>query len=334
MAAGVLAGGPARSASRRRRDRLEQLQAWAFVLPAVGLLLVFHILPAVFAFVMSLYDWRVIQGPFRGLGNYADVLLPGGRLTEEFLRSIGTTFTYVLFTVPFELAISLVIAYVLFQKMRGRGIYRTVYYLPYITATVAAAVVFAWLLNPNYGLFNWLLSFVGIGPQAWLDEPRGLFELILSAAGITVPAWAAGPSLALVGVCIFTIWHYVGFQIVIFLAGLGTISQEYYEAARLDGANERQLFFRITLPLLSPTTFFLATIATIGALRSFNQVYVLTNGGPLGTTTVATYEIFKTFFQRGADFGHGAAMSFVLTAIILGLTFLQFRFVERRVFYG
>ena len=312
---------------------LEQLQAWVFVLPALLLLLVFHIAPAVFAFVISLYDWRIVQGPFRGLQNYADILFPGGRLTEEFLLSLGTTVTFVLFTVPVELALALVIAYVLFGKLRGRAVYRTVYYLPYITATVAAAVVFTWLFNPNYGFFNYLLGFVGIGPQKWLEEPRGLFELVLGAAGIAVPEWAAGPSLALVSVCIFTIWHYVGFHVVIFLAGLGNISNEYYEAARLDGASERQMFFKITLPLLSPTTFFLATFATIGALRSFNQVYVMTNGGPLGTTNVAGYEIFRTFFQRG-DYGHGSAMAFVLVAIIVLFTLFQFRFVERRVHYG
>ena len=329
----MLAGGDARSAQRRRRDLLEQLQAWVFVLPALLLLLVFHIAPAVFAFVISLYDWRIVQGPFRGLQNYADILFPGGRLTEEFLLSLGTTVTFVLFTVPVELALALVIAYVLFGKLRGRAVYRTVYYLPYITATVAAAVVFTWLFNPNYGFFNYLLGLVGVGPQKWLEEPRGLFELVFGAAGIAVPEWAAGPSLALVSVCIFTIWHYVGFHVVIFLAGLGNISHEYYEAARLDGASERQMFFKITLPLLSPTTFFLATFATIGALRSFNQVYVMTNGGPLGTTNVAGYEIFRTFFQRG-DYGHGSAMAFVLVAIIVLFTLFQFRFVERRVHYG
>lgn len=329
----MLAGGETRSAQRRRRDLLEHIQGWAFVLPALLLLLVFQVAPTIFAFVMSLFDWRIIQGPFRGLQNYADILLPDGRLTEEFLGSLATTFTFVLFTVPIEIGLALVIATVLFQKMRGRALYRTVYYLPYVTATVAAAVVFAWLFNPNYGFFNYLLGFVGVGPQKWLEEPRGLFELMFGAAGIAVPEWAAGPSLALVSVCIFTIWHYVGFQIVIFLAGLGNISNEYYEAARLDGASERQMFFKITLPLLSPTTFFLATFATIGALRTFNQIYVMTNGGPLGTTTVTGYEIFKTFFQRG-DYGHGSAMAFVLVAVIIVFTLFQFRFVERRVHYG
>src|SRR5207253_10300212 len=128
-----------------------------------------------------------------------------------------------------------------------------------------------------------VLGLIGMGPQSWLDEPGGLFELSASSFGVTLPAWLAGPSLALVVLSLVTIWHYMGYQIVIFLAGLSNISSEYYEAARLDGASERQIFTRITLPLLSPTTFFVFTVASIGVLRSFDSVYVLTNGGPLDT---------------------------------------------------
>jgi multiple sugar transport system permease protein len=256
------------------------------------------------------------------------------------------TLTYTVITVPVEIVLSLVLAYLLFQKMRGRGIYRTLYYLPYITSVIAASVIFNWLMNPSYGLFNTLLGFVGIGPQQWLDEPRGIVELIAGSFGWTLPDWSpfaagsqfhqsilAGPSLALVGVSIYTIWHYIGFQVVIFLAGLGNISNEYYEAARLDGASERQIFTKITLPLLSPTTFFVATIATIGSLKAFNQIYAMTNGGPLETTKTLGYEIFHVFFQQGR-IDLGAAMAVLLTVIILGFTVFQFRVAERRVHYG
>ena len=242
----------------------------------------------------------------------------------------STLFPYTLITVPLELVISLVLAYLLFQKMRGRAIYRMLYYLPYITSVIAAGVIFNWLMNPNYGFFNQVLELVGIGPQKWLDEPRGLFELM---SGGRLDGWAQGPSLALVGVSLFTIWHFIGFQVVIFLAGLGNISNEYYEAARLDGANERQLFTKITLPLLSPTTFFVATIATIGALKAFNQIYVMTNGGPLETTRTLGYEIFHVFFQQGR-IDLGATMAVLLTVIILLFTLFQFRIAERRVHYG
>src|SRR5438552_6370030 len=183
-------------------------------------------------------------------------------------------------------------------------------------------------MKPSYGFFNTVLEFVGIGPQRWLDEPRGLFELM---SGGALAGWAAGPSLALIGVSLNTIWHFIGFQVVIFLAGLGNISTEYYEAARLDGASERQIFTKITLPLLSPTTFFVATIATIGALKAFNQIYAMTNGGPLDTTRTLGYEIFHVFVQQGR-IDLGAAMAILLAILILGFTPFQFRVVERRVF--
>jgi len=296
---------------------------------------VFQIFPAIAAFYMSLFKWDVVQGSFRGLGNYTDWLYDNSIRSPDFWRSLSTTFTFVIFTVPAEIALSLVLAYLLFQKMRGRGIYRTIYYLPYVTSFVAAAAIFFWVFHPTYGLVNDLVGVFGIGPQRWLDEPRGIFELAGSAIGATLPAWLAGPSLALVVLSLVTIWHFLGYQIVIFLAGLSNISNEYYEAARLDGASERQLFTKITLPLLSPTTFFVFTVASIGVLRSFDSVYVLTSGtgGPLDTTRTVTLLVFKTAFQQ-AQFGLGAALAFILTLVILLFTLIQFRVLGRRVNYG
>ncbi len=319
--------GPVR-ATRRRRILAESLLAYAFLLPAMLILIVFHFAGGFAAIGMSLFKWDIVPGSFRGLDNYQTVLF--GARSEEFWHSLSVTLTYTLITVPLEIVISLVLAVLLFQKMKGRGIYRTLYYLPYITSVIAAGVIFNWLMNPSYGLFNQVLELIGIGPQKWLDEPRGLFELI---SGGALAGWAAGPSLALVGVSLFTIWHFIGFQVVLFLAGLGNISSEYYEAARLDGANERQVFTKITLPLLSPTTFFVATIATIGALKAFNQIYVMTNGGPLETTKTLGYEIFHVFFQQGR-IDLGAAMAVLLTILILLFTLFQFRVAERRVHYG
>jgi multiple sugar transport system permease protein len=322
-------------ASPRRRLPTEAIQAWLFLLPAVVILGVFQIFPAIAAFYMSLFKWDVVQGSFRGLGNYTDWLYDNSIRSPDFWRSLSTTFTFVIFTVPAEIALSLVLAYLLFQKMRGRGIYRTIYYLPYVTSFVAAAAIFFWVFHPTYGLVNDLVGIFGIGPQRWLDEPRGIFELAGSALGATLPAWLAGPSLALVVLSLVTIWHFLGYQIVIFLAGLSNISNEYYEAARLDGASERQLFTKITLPLLSPTTFFVFTVASIGVLRSFDSVYVLTSGtgGPLDTTRTVTLLVFKTAFQQ-AQFGLGAALAFILTLVILLFTLIQFRVLGRRVNYG
>ncbi len=330
MAAGVVSARPATPQGRRRRTLIENVQAWLFLLPALVGLGIFEFFPAFFAFWISLFRWVIVQGPFVGFQNYADVLW--GPRSDAFWKSLGTTLAYVLFTVPFEIAIALGIAVVLFRPLRARGFYRTAYFMPYITSTVAAAIVFTWIFNPNYGLMNWVLESVGLPAQRWLDEPSGVIELAAGGLGLTVPAWAAGPSLALIGVCIFTVWHFVGYMVVLFMAGLGSISPEYYEAARIDGATERQLFWKITMPLLSPTTFFVLIIATVGALRAFNQVFVMTRGGPLDTSRVVSLEIFRTFFQQG-NFGIGSAMAFILVGIILLLTFLQFRVVGRRVHY-
>jgi multiple sugar transport system permease protein len=333
VAAEVVPVNVSAGAPRRRRFPIETAQAWLFLLPAILIIGIFKVLPAFGALYLSLFRWDIVQGPFRGLENYADWLWANPTRAEAFWRSLSTTFTYVLITVPIEIGLAIVLAYILFQKMRARGVYRTLYYLPYITSVVAAAVVFNWLFHPQYGLVNQLIGYIGIGPQQWLDEPDGVFSLIASGVGVTLPEWAAGPSLALVVVAIFTIWHFVGYQVVIFLAGLSNISPEYYEAARLDGASERQLFTKITFPLLSPTTFFVFTVASIGALRSFESIYILTNGGPLDTTRVVTMLVFRTFFQQG-QIGLGAALAFILTVIILIFTLIQFRILGRRVQYG
>src|SRR5919204_642460 len=182
-----------------RRLPVEALQAWLFVLPAVVGLWVFQIFSAIAAFYMSLFKWDVVQGAFRGLGNYTDWLYDSSIRSPDFWRALSTTFAYVVFTVPLEIALSLVLAYLLFQKMRGRGLYRTVYYLPYVTSFVAAAAVFFWVFHPQYGLVNDVIGLFGVGPQRWLDEPSGLFELAESDFGLKLPSWLGGPRLGVVG---------------------------------------------------------------------------------------------------------------------------------------
>lgn len=326
----------ARAAARGRRRRAEHLQAYLFVAPALILIGVFHVLPGIAAFGMSLTRWGVIYERFAGLENYAAILDPTGSRFGEFVNALGVTAWYVLMTVPVEMAVALLLAFVLYQGTVGRGAYRVVYFMPYVTSVVAAATIFEWIFDANFGFLNYVLGAVGVGPQAWLREPRGVFQMVGSAFGAGVPDALAGPSLSLVAVSIFTVWHFVGFQTVIFLAGLTSISRELYEAARIDGANERQIFRSITVPLLSPAIFFIAIIASVGAMRSFNQIYVLTNGGPLDTTRTVPLLIFQTFFERTAvnGIGLGAAMSFIFVLIIVALTVVQFRVLGRRVFYG
>ena len=325
----------ARIAAKRRRIFFENVEAYAFVAPALILIGVFHILPGIAAFVMSLTRWGVIFERFAGLENYGTILDPSGARFGDFMNSLGVTAWYVILTVPVEIAISLVVAFLLYQGTRGRAAYRVVYFMPHITSVVAAAVIFDWIFDANFGFLNFLLGLVGIGAQGWLREPRGVLQMIGSAFGASVPDAFAGPSLSLVAVSLFTIWYYIGLQTVIFLAGLTNISREYYEAARIDGASERQILRGITIPLLSPTIFFVAIIATIGAMRSFSQIYVLTSGGPLDTTRTVPLLIFRTFFERTGvnGIGLGAAMSFIFVLIIIGVTLVQFRVLGRRVFY-
>ncbi|HEV8229421.1 MAG TPA: sugar ABC transporter permease [Candidatus Limnocylindria bacterium] len=331
MSGGAIAITP-RVTSRRRRDLIEHAQAYLFLLPAIAFLGLFKVLPALYAIYISFFRWDVVQGAFRGLDNYFDYLWASPTRSQQFWQSLSTTFTFAAITIPFEMALALVVAYVLFQKLRGRDIYRTIYYLPYVTSTVAAATVFLWVFHPQYGLINTGLAAIGMGGLKWYQEPDGVFQMMGNALGLALPDWAAGPSLALVGVAIFSIWHYLGFGILIFLGGLGNIPVEYYEAARLDGASQWQLFRRITLPLLSPQIFFVFTIGSIGVLRAFNEIFVLTNGGPLDTTRTLSLLIFRTFFQQG-QIGLGSALGVLLTIIILAFTLIQFRFLERRVHY-
>lgn len=318
---------------RRKRWR-ETLTAYVYLLPASVVLFVFHLLPVAYAFWISLHEWKVKKVGFLGLQNYARVFQD-----PDFWASLRITVFYVLGTIPIQLVLALIIAYLLYQKIRGLSIYRTVYFLPYITSTVAAAAVWLWIFNPGHGPMNQILQVIGIPPQKWMNEPRGVLRLIGGAFGLTVPKWAEGPSLALVAVMIFSVWRYVGYDIVIFLAGLGNIPTELYDAAKIDGAGRGDLFWHITLPLLSPTTYFLAVMSTIWAFQAFSSIYVMTwasggkLGGPLGKTTTTTIYIFDEFYNR-INFGYAASMAFVLFWIIFGLTILQRRIGERRVFYG
>lgn len=315
------------SEASRRRFWRQTAVAYLYLSPAIALLTLFHFFPAVYAFYISLWRWGIVQERFVGLENY-------GRLLQnpEFWNSLGVTLWYVALAIPTELALGLVIAYLLFQPIRGRAAYRTAYFLPYITSTVAAALVWRWIYNPHNGLLNGVLEMLGLPASQWLNESSGVFALLFGNVGISLPGWLGGPSVALVCVAAMSVWHYTGFHVVIFLAGLGNISKELYEAARIDGANEWQVFRKITLPLLSPTSFFLVTVSTIGALQAFNQIYVMTNGGPLETTRTVLMLVFKTFYQQ-TRVGYGSAMAFVLTGFILVLTLVNFRFVGRRVHY-
>jgi multiple sugar transport system permease protein len=212
-------------------------------------------------------------------------------------------------------------------------LYRLIYFLPYITPTVAAAAIFRVFFSarPSAPINN-LLSQFGIDPLLWLAEPKGIVELI-AGPDASLPGWAVGPSLALVVIIIYNIWSYVGYDTVIFLAGLGGIPSELYEAAAIDGAGRWAQFRNITLPLLSPTTYFLTLLAIIGTFKAFNHVWVLRFAAALGTTDTASIVIF-TEFNRNTRYGYAASLSLVLLGVILVLTVINNRVAEERVFYG
>ena len=250
---------------------------------------------------------------------------------KAFLHSLPITLYYSIGTVPLELAIGLVLAYILFQKIRGKELFRMLYFLPYITPAVATAVVFRSIFNPrDTSLANQVLGLVGAKPEKWLFEPNSFNKVIL---GIDIKGFFTGPSLALFSIILFGIWTYIGYNTVIFLAGLGSIPHELYEAAEIDGAGAWQSFRHLTLPLLSPVTFYLAIIAFIGTFKAFNHIYVMRTPAAQDTVNVASVYIFETFYKQN-QFGYATAQAILLFLIILGLTFIQNKVFGEKVFYG
>jgi multiple sugar transport system permease protein len=266
---------------------------------------------------------------------------------ETFFKSLIYTVFYSMGTVPIQLSVSLVLAYILFQGIRGRGAFRLLYFMPYIAPSVATAVVFRRIFSlRDTGLMNRLIGLVGVPPQKWLAEARGvnlvILDLINEALGTTL-VWPdisdplnvilSGPSLALVSIIIYNWWVFIGYDTVIYLAGLGSIPHELYEAAEIDGAGRWALFRRITIPLLSPTTFFLTIIAIIGTFKAFNHIFMMKEQAARSTVDTASILIFQTFRSDG-QFGEATAMAFILFGIILTISQIQNRIGEKLVFYG
>jgi multiple sugar transport system permease protein len=251
----------------------------------------------------------------------------------DWWQGLRVTVFYSVGTVPFQLGISLVLATLLFQEIRGKSLYRLIYFLPYITPAVATAAVFkTFFTGRPTGPINSILGSLGLKPLQWLGEPKGIIEMI-AGPNVELSGWLAGPSLALVVIIIFNIWSYVGYDTVIFLAGLGGIPGELYEAAAIDGANRWDQFRHVTLPLLSPTTYFLTLLAVIGTFKAFNHVWVLRTSAALGTTDTASIVIFSEF-NRNTRYGYAASLAFVLLGVILILTIINNKVAEERVFYG
>jgi len=307
--------------------------AYLFILPAFIILGVFHIYPTISAIYTSLNRGPITRFRFVGLANYTQALT-----SPDFWSSLGTTFTYVLITIPFTIVLGLIFAWFLYQGVRGKGAYRTIYFLPYVISTVGSSIVWATIFNPSSGLANKILGLLGIQPLRWLIEPSGIFDMLSQQSGATLPGWLQGPAVALVAVAIFSVWQSMGYDIIIFLAGLTSLPRELYEAARIDGASGLQEFRYITIPLLGPTLFFVIVISIIGSLQSFNQIFAMNTaaaqslGGPLGSTNTLTVFMFNQLYTY-SNFGYASALAVLLSILIMVLTLINFRFLGRRLDY-
>ena len=247
---------------------------------------------------------------------------------DDLLQGFWVTVMYAFGTVPVQLSVGLVLAYLLFQPIRFRAFFRMVYFIPYITPFVATSIVFRVMFAARQtGPANRALSLFGIEPQRWILERSTMGDLL------GLPDFLAGPALALVVIMIYSTWTYIGYDAVIFLAGLGNIPGELYEAARIDGANGWRIFRHITLPMLSPTVFFLSLVAIIGTFQAFTQIWILRTGAVGNKVNTASVYIFDEL-QNSNRYGYASSMAFVLFALILLMTLFQNRVMGRRVFYA
>ncbi|HEU0242748.1 MAG TPA: sugar ABC transporter permease [Candidatus Limnocylindrales bacterium] len=278
-----------------------------FLLPALLPLLIFRVLPMVASVGVSLTEWNLLRPPVLvGLDNYLGLLGD-----KNFHRALVNTLYYMVGYLPLVLVGALATAVLLNSKLKGSSFFRGVYFLPVVTSWVVVALLWKWLLSPEGGMVNYLLSLVGIdGPGWWTDRAWAMPSIILASA-----------------------WKDLGFSMLILLAGLQNIPEHLYEAARIDGAGRWQRLRHITLPLLTPFIFFAMVLSMIGAFQVFDQVWIMTEGGPAGATTVVMEQVVKNAFKYGL-MGEASAMSWVLFAIILAFTVVQLRAQRRWVHYG
>jgi len=290
---------------RRNWWQGDSFTAYLFILPSGLLIALFLAFPVIYSLWLSLVSWDGMSSRIRfvGLGNY-DLLIH----SSEFWNSVLVTAYYTFAAVPLRMAVALAFAIFLNQKIRGLGIYRTIYFTPVVTSGIAVSIIFVWIYDPTWGIANWVLSLVHIPPLEWLSSPT-----------------EAMPALILM-----SIWKNMGFDMIIYLAGLQGIPETYYEAARVDGAGPWAMFRRITWPLLAPTTFFILVTGIIGASQVFDQVFVMTNGGPLRTTEVLVFLLYNSAFKF-FEMGYASAIAWAIFLIVLTFTILQWKFLPQDV---
>ena len=302
MSATSLYGAPRR---RRRWGRgylfERRLAALLFVLPSLLFLAIFVVYPIIDAFYLSLHRYDLMTPPiWDGLGRYR-LLLDDDR----FVKALGNTLLFAVMTVPLGTVISLLLAVLINQPLRAIYFFRTAYYLPVVTSFVAVSFIWLWIYEPQFGLLNQLLENAGLPTLAWLRDPK----------------------TSMLSIAILSIWKNAGYNMIIFLAGLQGVPTYLYEAAEIDGAGPVQRFWHITVPMLSPTTFFVFVVYFIGALQMFTQSWILTQGGPLDSTLTVVYLIYQNGFEF-LKMGSAAAMSVILFILIAIVTYINTRIVR------
>jgi multiple sugar transport system permease protein len=284
------------------------LWGYIFILPSMAIILLFKLVPLIVGFVLSFTDWNLLSSPdFIGLQNYVRLF------TDPTAGKVfGNTFYYAALSVPLNLALSLLLAMALNQKIKGLSFFRTAYYIPVVAASVAVSAVWVWLLS-DFGVINSFLNNIGLQSINFLHDTR----------------------FALTSIALVDVWKNMGFNVVIFLAALQDVPQELRDAAKVDGANETSIFKNITLPLISPAIFFTAVMGIIGSLQTFDLVYNMSmkhEGGPARATSTVGFYIWQNAFKY-SRMGYAAALSFALMAILMILTIFQWK-MRRKWVYG
>ena len=299
-------GQPRRWLGLTRLERREALLFYLLISPWLINFLVLSLGPVISALYLSLTKYDIVNPPiFVGLANY-EQLFAGDPL---FLKSLQVTAIWVFAGVPLRLIVALIFAVLLNQKIFGIGFFRTVYYLPSVVSGVAVALLWIWVLQPQFGLLNYFLRMVGL----------------------TGPDWLSSPTWALPGFIVMSLWS-TGATMIIFLAGLQGIPLDLYEAASMDGAGRIREFFAITIPMITPVILFNLVIQIINSFQVFTQAFIMTNGGPVNATLFYVLLLYRVAFQYN-QMGYASAMAWILFLLILTLTLLVFRMAQRWVVY-
>ena len=290
-----------------RRRVWDCFAGYSFILPSLVLIVAFTFIPIVYGFLISFTRWDMMspERKFVGVENYANLLS-----SDEFWHSLFVTIYYLVGTIPFTMALGLMLALALNRSFRGVAFFRLVFYSPLVASTVAVGVVWLWMYDPINGIINYLLLRIGLPPQKWLSSPA-----------------TAMPSIILMD-----IWRHVGYDMVIFLAGLQGIPQHLYEAMDVDGGGKWAKFRHVTWPLLAPTTFFILVISIINRFKIFATIHTMTRGGPADATEVIVFFLYEQAFQY-FKIGYAFAVAYLLFVIIFSLTLIQWKIGKKAVHY-